>query len=584
MNSENEIRSKSCIYIIETKIGEGAYGIVLKCQNKETKENIAIKKFKDTEEDEHIKKCITREIKILRMLKHENIIAFKDAFRYLKKKSKININEINKIYSLKKILYLVFELMQGNMLELLEKTKNGLESELLKLYSYQLIQAVKYCHHFNIIHRDIKPENLLINVSPQPLLKLCDFGFARIIDNNDNDDNNGNNNNNHQQQSLTDYVATRWYRAPELLLGFKNYNKPIDIWAIGCIVAELIDSQPLFPGESDLDQLFLIRKVLGPLTEQQKELFSKNPRFLGATLPEIANPQTLSRRYQGHKTFHSSLLSLLKGLLEMDETQRLTIEQAHQHPYFKCFQDNPCTTHYSNHSDSISQHLSTFINHHPYHSHSYEGDINSTFKHPNDDHPQNSRKDFTSSKIPMTPPIILNVDKNINNGGNEIIGFGLKDKRKQYIFSAAKESRNIHRFEKKKKNVYVYFLKQLEQNARYKRKYERDKDKTVIAHDDNNDVSNVTENNNNSNNETLLQTCNTNASSFAHKHCPPLPMASCARNSNGNNNIANINSGDLPSMHNIPRKENKHHHFNGNINNSSVHRWNQKNFDDGTFF
>lgn len=98
---------------------------------------------------------------------------------------------------------------------------------------------------------------------------------------------------------MTDYVATRWYRAPELLLSVQNYSKPVDLWAIACIMGELIDGQPLFPGENEIDQLFLIQKMLGPLPPDQKELFLKNPRFLGMKFPEILKAETLERRYLG---------------------------------------------------------------------------------------------------------------------------------------------------------------------------------------------------------------------------------------------------------------------------------------------
>ena len=121
------------------------------------------------------------------------------------------------------------------------------------------------------MHRDIKPENLLIS-SKTNELKVCDFGFARPLNlKNEDDDNQSSNGDDDQNQSpeLTDYVATRWYRSPELLLVSENlpYGKEVDIWAVGCIMGELMDGQPLFPGDSEVDQLFVIQKVLGPLTE-----------------------------------------------------------------------------------------------------------------------------------------------------------------------------------------------------------------------------------------------------------------------------------------------------------------------------
>ena len=122
-----------------------------------------------------------------------------------------------------------------------------------------MLKSISYCHRNNVVHRDIKPENLLIN--PNNGLKLCDFGFARTLPQ-------GYKGPRLEGGRMTDYVATRWYRSPELLLGFTNYGKEVDSWAIGCIMGELADGQPLFPGDSEMDQLFLVQKVLGALTPE----------------------------------------------------------------------------------------------------------------------------------------------------------------------------------------------------------------------------------------------------------------------------------------------------------------------------
>jgi cyclin-dependent kinase-like len=141
-------------------VGEGAYGVVLKCKNKDTSEIVAIKKFKESDDDEVLRKTTLREVKILRMLRHHNIVSLKEAFR---RKTK---------------LYLVFEYVDKNLLEVLEEQPSGLDPEVVRYYIYQLVQAINWCHSNSIIHRDIKPENLLINVKTKTL-KLCDFGFAR---------------------------------------------------------------------------------------------------------------------------------------------------------------------------------------------------------------------------------------------------------------------------------------------------------------------------------------------------------------------------------------------------------------------
>jgi cyclin-dependent kinase-like len=135
------------------------------------------------------------------------------------------------------------------------------------------------------MHRDIKPENLLIS-SKTNELKVCDFGFARHLNNKNDIDNSSSNKSSNGDDSnngpeLTDYVATRWYRSPELLLVSENlpYGKEVDIWAVGCIMGELMDGQPLFPGDSEVDQLFVIQKVLGPLPDFLQDEFNRNSRY-----------------------------------------------------------------------------------------------------------------------------------------------------------------------------------------------------------------------------------------------------------------------------------------------------------------
>jgi len=204
-------------------IGEGTYGIVMKCRHIETGQIVAIKKFKESDEDEMVRKTAMREIKLLKQLRHENIVNLIEVFR---KRGK---------------LYLVFEYVEKTVLEELEKNPEGLDELSFKRLMWQLIKAIQFCHKNNIVHRDIKPENLL--VSKNGVLKLCDFGFARPLTSSEN--------------KFTDYVSTRWYRAPELLVGDVSYGKGVDIWAIGCMLAEMWNGMPLFPGDSDIDQVSL---------------------------------------------------------------------------------------------------------------------------------------------------------------------------------------------------------------------------------------------------------------------------------------------------------------------------------------
>ena len=279
-------------------VGEGAYGIVYKCKNKETGKYVAIKKFKEVG-DELVKKTMKRELKMLQRLHHPNVVEFQDAFRR------------------KGNLFLVFEFVDKNLLELLQEHPNGLDPNLIRHLIYQLCKSIKYLHEQNIIHRDIKPENLLITDKMES--KLCDFGFARLVS--------------ETNEKLTDYVATRWYRAPELLLSQGNYGKEVDYWAIGCIMGELVDGNPLFPGENELDQIHCIQKVLGNLTDKQEEMFYNNPIFNGKSLLNITKPETLEKRYMGK--FSKKAISFMKGLLALDPKKRLNGNTVFKHAYFE---------------------------------------------------------------------------------------------------------------------------------------------------------------------------------------------------------------------------------------------------------
>ena len=289
-------------------VGEGAYGVVYKCKNKITNEFVAIKKFKETD-DEIVIKTMKRELEMLKKIKHENIVEYKESFIH------------------KKNLYLVFEYVEKNLLELLQETPNGISPPKIKYLIYQLIKAIKYLHSKNIIHRDIKPENLLIN--PDLKLKLCDFGFAREVKLNME-------NNNISQ--MTDYVATRWYRAPELLLSGGIYGPEVDYWAIGCIMGELIDGNPIFPGDDEYDQLNYIIKIMGNLPIQFTEMFYENPIFQGKDLLFVDKIESLDKRYLGK--ISKDAIDFMKQLLRIDPSKRLNGDTVFKHKYYEDYLDN----------------------------------------------------------------------------------------------------------------------------------------------------------------------------------------------------------------------------------------------------
>lgn len=215
----------------------------------------------------------------------------------------------------------MFEFVDKNLLEVLtESYPKGFQPQNLRTCIWQIVRALEYCHRHDVIHRDIKPENILVSLSDM-CIKLCDFGFARTMPY-------------PSSSPLTDYVATRWYRAPELLLGNTHYTPAIDMFATGCIFAELLDGQPLLPGESEIDQLALIHRVLGPLTKDQRLCFTSHPRYLGMIVP--TNPSVpcvpLENKY-GERLSSKGLL-FLRHLLAIDSTGRITAEQALRHTFF----------------------------------------------------------------------------------------------------------------------------------------------------------------------------------------------------------------------------------------------------------
>jgi cyclin-dependent kinase-like len=253
---------------------------------------VAIKKFKESEEDEQVRRTTMRELRVLRQLKHENIVNLVEAFRRRGK------------------LYLVFEYVERNMLEMLEEWPTGVSEKMVLSLTYQLLKAINKCHKHKVFHRDIKPENLLISESNE--LKLCDFGFARGLATKG------------PAVPYTEYVATRWYRGPELLVG-ASYGAPVDVWSIGCIMGELAAGEATFQGVTDIDQLYTIQRSLGPLPEHLQRQFLQNPRYRGVKFPKDMPKQSkFAGDFKKCPNISKIGIDVMAQMLVLDPDKRMT--------------------------------------------------------------------------------------------------------------------------------------------------------------------------------------------------------------------------------------------------------------------
>lgn len=283
-----------------SRLGEGSYGIVYKCRDRETGQLVAVKRFVESEDDPAIRKIALREIRLLKNLKHPNLVCLLEVFRR------------------KRRLHLVFEFCEHTVLHELERNPNGVPDNLTAQITYQTLKGVAYCHKQGCLHRDIKPENILLTAQGQ--VKLCDFGFARMLS---------------PGENYTDYVATRWYRAPELLVGDTNYGTAVDVWAVGCMFAELIRGDALWAGRSDVDQLYLIRRTLGDLLPRHLQIFSQNEFFRGISLPVPPTLETLESKMPQRVLSNPYVIDFLKKCLDKDPNKRWSCERLITHPYFE---------------------------------------------------------------------------------------------------------------------------------------------------------------------------------------------------------------------------------------------------------
>eukprot|EP01028_Stygiella_incarcerata_P011218 TRINITY_DN623_c0_g2_i3.p1 TRINITY_DN623_c0_g2~~TRINITY_DN623_c0_g2_i3.p1 ORF type:complete len:392 (-),score=87.35 TRINITY_DN623_c0_g2_i3:541-1716(-) len=295
-------------YEVGAKLGKGAYGIVWKAVDKRTRQTVALKKIFDAFQNATDAQRTYREIMFLQHLKHDNIVRL------------LNVIEADN----DRDIYLVFEFMETDLHAVIKA--NILENIHKQYIIYQLLKSLKFMHSGELIHRDMKPSNLLLN--SECLVKVADFGLARSVASLEKE---GGSN-----PVLTDYVATRWYRAPEILLGSTRYTKGVDMWSVGCILGEIILGKPLFPGSSTMNQLDRIMRVTGrPSASDLDAIRSPFATSMIESIP-TAPATDLAKMFP---TAGADALDLIGKLLVFNPDGRLTADEALAHPYVSMFHD-----------------------------------------------------------------------------------------------------------------------------------------------------------------------------------------------------------------------------------------------------
>lgn len=296
-------------YQILEVVGEGAYGIVCSAVHRPTNTKVAIKKILPFEKPMFCLRTL-REIKLLKHFNiHENIISILDI---QKPASYETFQEV----------YLIQELMETDLHRVIKSQK--LSDDHCQYFIYQTLRALKAMHSAQVLHRDLKPSNLLLNSNCD--LKICDFGLARSVASSENN-----------FGFMTEYVATRWYRAPEIMLTFQEYTTAIDVWSVGCILAEMLSGKPLFPGRDYHNQLWLIMEVLGtPTMEDYYNIKSKRAREYIRSLPFRKRVPMASIFPQDANPL---AVDLLEKLLSFNSQKRMSVQEALNHPYLQLYHD-----------------------------------------------------------------------------------------------------------------------------------------------------------------------------------------------------------------------------------------------------
>jgi len=274
-------------------LGDGGFGVVTKMRNKATGQLVAAKRMKQRYNS--FQECLDlKEVKSLRKIKHDNVVKLIEVFRESDQ------------------LYLVFELCEGNLLKLFSGRQSPLPDAVIRHIIYQLLSGIDAVHRYGFFHRDLKPENILFCGD---VLKIVDFGLAREI---------------RSRPPYTNYIGTRYYRAPEILLHHDFYNTPVDIWAVGAIAAELFLMRPLFPGSSETDEILKICSVLGPPSETVFPDGVKLAQKMGIRFPSSVGCGLAA----AIPNAPPDALDFIKHLLHLDPHKRPSAKVALQHPFF----------------------------------------------------------------------------------------------------------------------------------------------------------------------------------------------------------------------------------------------------------
>ncbi|CAI9101723.1 OLC1v1039117C3 [Oldenlandia corymbosa var. corymbosa] len=307
VGGRNGAEKQTLSYMAERVVGTGSFGVVFQAKCLETDESVAIKKVL---QDRRYK---NRELQVMRLLDHPNVVHMKHCF--------YSTTEKNEVY-----LNLVLEYVSETVYRVsrhYSRMNHHMPTIYVQLYTYQICRALNYLHNvIGVCHRDIKPQNLLVNPHTHQL-KVCDFGSAKMLV---------------PGEPNISYICSRYYRAPELIFGATEYTTAIDMWSVGCVMAELLLGQPLFPGESGVDQLVEIIKILG--TPTREEIKCMNPNYSEFKFPQI-------KAHPWYKVFNKRMpteaVDLVSRLLQYSPSLRCTALEACAHPFFDSLREpNAC--------------------------------------------------------------------------------------------------------------------------------------------------------------------------------------------------------------------------------------------------